>query len=94
MGEREAEAIDRLRALEGSRLDRPQLALWDRAISGDTRAADTVLCIIQERSKLLGLYDHPTDWYPEPRSMFLDDWLKATQGGNTRPRQGDKWVWA
>lgn len=44
-----------LLALEVERLDRLQEAMWDRALGGDTRAADTVLRIITTRAKILGL---------------------------------------
>lgn len=61
LAEREEEAVDNLRALEGARLDHLQLALWDKAMDGDPRAVDSVLRIIQERSRLMGLYEHGAD---------------------------------
>jgi len=44
-----------LRQQELERLDRLQAGIWPRAISGDYRAADTALRIIDRRCKLLGL---------------------------------------
>ncbi len=37
------------------RLDRLQEALWPKAISGDTRAADVVLRIMNRRARMLGI---------------------------------------
>ena len=73
---REAETIDELRALEIDRLDAVQRAHWDAALAGDTTAARLVLRIIDQRSRLLGLYDRPpvnrstTD--PHPVLMDFD----------------------
>lgn len=44
-----------LRALELARLDRMQAALWARVLKGDTKAADTVLRLMQRRARLAGL---------------------------------------
>lgn len=44
-----------LMALEISRLDELQSAVWPLAVSGDTRAIDSTLKIIQMRAKMLGL---------------------------------------
>lgn len=44
-----------LRALELARLDRMQAALWPKVVKGDTRAADTVLRVMQRRARLSGL---------------------------------------
>lgn len=41
--------------IETSRLDKMQLALWDLAMEGDTRAVDSILRIISMRAKLRGL---------------------------------------
>lgn len=51
-----SEEADALRALELDRLDRLQLAHWQRATSGDVKATETVLKVMQHRAKLLGLY--------------------------------------
>lgn len=42
--------------LELTRLDRLQMALWSDAINGSVQAVDKVLCIMEQRAKLLGLY--------------------------------------
>lgn len=49
-----------LRETELLRLDRLQRGLWPTAVAGDTKAADTVLRIIDRRMRLLGL-DVPPD---------------------------------
>ena len=46
-----------LLAMEVDRLNQLQSAQWGNAMNGDTRAADTVLKIIDKRTKLLGLID-------------------------------------
>lgn len=43
--------------LEAERLDRLQLAFWQKAIAGDGRSLDRVLRIMERRANLLGL-DH------------------------------------
>ena len=48
-------ARQELLTLEVERLDAMQESLWPTAISGDTRAIETVLKIIAQRSKMLGL---------------------------------------
>ena len=52
---READAVEDHRALELARLDALQVALWDDALSGDVKAVNAVLRIIEQRSRLLGL---------------------------------------
>ena len=49
------EPADDLRALELARLDRLQLAHWQKAAAGDAAATHTVLKIMERRAKLLGL---------------------------------------
>lgn len=44
-----------LRELEVQRLDRLQRGLWSEAVSGNPKAIDAVLRIIDRRAKLLGL---------------------------------------
>ena len=41
--------------LELTRLDAPEVGLWDKAVSGDVKAVNAVLRIIEQRSRLLGL---------------------------------------
>jgi predicted DNA-binding protein (UPF0251 family) len=53
------EEVSEYRQLEQVRLDALQQAIWDKAMSGDLRAIDRVLAILQRRAKLLGL-DAPT----------------------------------
>ena len=50
-----AEPADELRGLELERLDRMQVAIWDKAITGNLRTVDRVLKIMKRRSALLGL---------------------------------------
>jgi orotate phosphoribosyltransferase-like protein len=47
--------VEEHRALEVRRLDALQSAIWDAAMSGDCRAVQEVLRIIQARINLLGL---------------------------------------
>lgn len=53
------EEAETLRALELERLDAVQMPLWDRVESGDLRAIDALLKIMDRRAKLLGLYAAP-----------------------------------
>lgn len=53
--QREAEAVDDHRALELARLDALQVALWEKAMNGDVKAAGMVLKLIEQRCRLLGL---------------------------------------
>jgi hypothetical protein len=55
LAEREHQAVDSLRFLESARLDSLQSALWDKAMSGDVKAARSILGIIVARAHLLGL---------------------------------------
>lgn len=48
-----------LLALEVQRLDQLQTAVWDAALSGDLKAVETTIKLIQARTKLLGLEDDP-----------------------------------
>jgi hypothetical protein len=48
--------LEELRALENDRLDMIQYSLWDRAVSGDLKALDLVLKVIDRRCRLNGLY--------------------------------------
>jgi hypothetical protein len=51
----ETAAIEAWRELEGQRLDRLQAAAWSAAAKGDLKAIETVLKVMAQRSKLLGL---------------------------------------
>ncbi|WP_438489567.1 helix-turn-helix domain-containing protein [Streptomyces sp. S186] len=48
-------AIEAWRELELARLDTLQQAIWGKAMSGDTRAIEAALKILDRRAKLLGL---------------------------------------
>lgn len=54
------EAVDVLRSLEVERLDAVQVAIWDKAMSGDVHAAKQAIRIIAARCRLLGLEGR--DW--------------------------------
>ena len=47
---------EELRALELDRLDRVQRAVWAKALTGDDKAIDKLLKIMEHRAKYLGLY--------------------------------------
>ena len=49
------EPADQLRDLELERVDRLQLALWPKAMEGDTNATNTIIRLMQRRADLLGL---------------------------------------
>lgn len=51
----ERTAVEALREVETRRLDRLQAAAWSAAIQGDLRAIETVLKVVAQRCKLLGL---------------------------------------
>ncbi len=83
---READAVDEHRMLEVQRLDALQVAIWDKALSGDIKALNAVLRIIEQRSRLLGL-DKPVAWKTEPETVVLSPaqlahW-RETHGGDT-----------
>jgi hypothetical protein len=52
--EHEAESTEELRDLELRRLDALQVAHWDRAMEGDSRATEIVLKVMARRARLLG----------------------------------------
>lgn len=51
----ESAAVEAWRELEGQRLNRLQAAAWSAAVKGDLKAIETVLKVMAQRSKLLGL---------------------------------------
>ena len=63
---REAEAVEDHRALELARLDALQAPLWEKALSGDVKAANAVLRIIDQRVRLLGLDNQNTSTGAQP----------------------------
>ena len=44
-----------LRETEGERLDALQLGLWGKAMTGDSRAAEVIVKVMERRAKLFGL---------------------------------------
>jgi hypothetical protein len=52
----QATSIDEVRELEATRLDALQAAFWPDAMSGSWQAGQTVLKIMEQRAKLLGLH--------------------------------------
>lgn len=57
--------------LERARLDALQAAFWQRAVSGDVKAAAVVLKVVVERSRLPGLTAEPNQ--PDtPRTIIID----------------------
>ena len=55
LAERVADGVDILCRLELARLDALQAAVRDKVLAGDSAAVNTVLRIIEQRTKLLGL---------------------------------------
>ncbi len=53
------EDIDNMRHLEAERLDAIQVGIWDQATSGDLKAVNVLLKIIDRRCVLYGLYQKP-----------------------------------
>lgn len=53
--DREVEAVDTYRQIELARLDALQAGCWEAALSGDRIAVETVLKVIEQRCRLLGL---------------------------------------
>ena len=76
LAERVTAGVDELRRLELARLDSLQAALWDKALAGNTAAGNTVLRIIDQRTRLLGL---GLEHRPGPENGA------AHRGGRTRP---------
>ena len=102
LNERTTEAVDEMRALELHRLDRLQQALWEDAVSGDVRAVDAVLRIIDRRVKLLGLAPKPGSQaaaQDAPAVVLspaeLGAWLRAAEGrAGARPAAlRAPWAW-
>jgi hypothetical protein len=66
-------------ALELARLDRLQMGVWGDAISGDHKAIEVVLRIMEQRARLLGLHDQaegtrvPSGGYPSQAVIISAD---------------------
>ncbi len=80
--------VRELRQLEAERLDRAQLAVWDKAVKGDVGAIDRVLRIMERRARLFGL-DAPArqeitgkDGRPFSGGGGLASLLTETEGAN------------
>jgi orotate phosphoribosyltransferase-like protein len=71
LSERIDGAVEEYRHVELARLDALQAALWDQAMTGDTRSADAILRIIDRRIRLLGL-DQATVKGDFPRTVVVD----------------------
>ena len=54
-----ATAVSGLRDLENTRLDALQLTLWDAAITGNVKAVNSIVRIVQARVRLNGLQPAP-----------------------------------
>jgi transposase-like protein len=74
--DREVAAIDQLRSQEVERLDALQALIWPLAESGDVHAAASVVRIVEQRVRLLGLNVHSTNGSSGIDSMVA---MKATQ---------------
>ncbi len=70
----QAAEVEELRMIEGARLDRMQMGLWQRAVSGSESACLAVLRIMERRARLFGL-DAPAK--VEVRRDALDDEIET-----------------
>jgi|SRR5690625_3048366 len=52
----ENQAVDERRAVENTRLDRAQAAIWSQVLEGDHKAISSFLRISDQRAKINGLY--------------------------------------
>jgi len=62
------ESAQEILELELTRLDRLQMAVWADAINGHVQAIDRVLKIMEQRARLLGLYERPAQ-QDDPRQQ-------------------------
>jgi hypothetical protein len=58
LADRLVDGIDELREWEAARLDALQACAWDKAMTGDVRAVNSILKKIDRRCRLFGLYGH------------------------------------
>ena len=75
------EASDAVRNYELQRLDKMMSAIWDKAMSGDTKSINTILRIMDRRSKLLGL-DSPQPLAQNLEVTFINDWRNTNENKN------------
>jgi hypothetical protein len=71
LAEQEAQGVEELRRIELDRLDRLQASVWDRALAGDLIAVTTVLRVIDQRIRLLGLQAQNTDHHAGPTMLVV-----------------------
>ncbi len=83
LGDRLVDDVDELREFETARLDALQAALWDKAMTGDPRATNTIVRIIDRRCRLLGLYHHKAVEH-SPRYLVMPQ----EDSGNPREATG------
>lgn len=69
--QRQIDAVDELRTLELARLDRLHRAAWELAVTGDLAAIETVLRIMDQRDRLLGLYPTKTSCQREHLELLV-----------------------
>lgn len=97
LADQAAESADSIRQLELERLDRMTTGIWSKAKSGDLRSIDRMVKIIEQRSKLLGLYaptklaatnkdgdeDAPQGVFMVPApAASVEDWLQQVSDYN------------
>ena len=75
LAERITAGVDELRRLELDRLDALQAAVWDKALAGDSAAVTTVLRIVEQRARLLGLGRdlRLTTWKGVPETVVVPE---------------------
>ena len=56
LADQASDSAESIRQLELERLDRMTTGIWTKAKTGDLRSIDRMIKIIEQRSKLLGLY--------------------------------------
>lgn len=71
LADHEVEGVAKLRALEAARLDQLQVAIWDKAMTGDVGAVASTLRIMEQRQRLLGLKSHPQVGGHQNRPAYL-----------------------
>lgn len=90
LAEREIEGVDGLRAVELARLDHLQAALWEKAMAGDSRTVASVVRIIDQRARLLGLRRTGSDPPDGHDRVFV---VTPPEGNPwTQPETAELWV--
>lgn len=75
------EDTDKLRRIESERLDLLQVALWPEAVTGNIKAGEQVLKLMERRAKLWGL-DAPAKQEITSTDMQIRVILRANANGN------------